>query len=69
MRKKALALLLAANLVGVLLLPQHCLGDEIPKNCLGRPIGQALENSGVRNAKTNPNRPMALAGRTGRRIR
>src|SRR5258708_6423318 len=53
MRKHLLLLLAAISSVCVLLIPQPCLGDEIPKIAWRRPIGQPLENPGVRKNKSD----------------
>ncbi len=53
MRKQSLLLLAATFSVCVTLLPQPSLGDEIPKIAWRRPLGQPLENPGVRKNKSD----------------
>ena len=53
MRKHLLLLLAATSSLCVLLIPQPSLGDEIPKIAWRRPLGQPLENPGVRKNKSD----------------
>ena len=53
MRKYLLLLLAATSSLCVLLIPQPSLGDEIPKIAWRRPLGQPLENPGVRKNKSD----------------
>src|SRR5450631_196717 len=53
MRKYLLLLLAATSSLCVLLIPKPSLGDEIPKIAWRRPLGQPLENPGVRKNKSD----------------
>jgi non-lysosomal glucosylceramidase len=53
MRKHLLLLLAASSSLCVLLIPRPSLGDEIPKIAWRRPLGQPLENPGVRKNKSD----------------
>jgi non-lysosomal glucosylceramidase len=53
MRKYLLLLLAATSSLCVLLIPSPSLGDEIPKIAWRRPLGQPLENPGVRKNKSD----------------
>jgi non-lysosomal glucosylceramidase len=53
MRKHLLLLLVATSSLCVWPIPQRSLGDEIPKIAWRRPLGQPLENPGVRKNKSD----------------
>jgi non-lysosomal glucosylceramidase len=53
MRKYLLLMLAATSSLCVLLTPQPSRGDEIPKIAWRRPLGQPLENPGVRKNKSD----------------